>query len=186
MRLGIDLDGVVANFTKGWMTFYNRDFGADLEVEDSRAWNDLVELTHFNNIGEFWDWASDVDGHSVFWHLETFPGSVEALHELSQDGHEIVIITTKPRFAIEDTHSWLESNDIPRDEVHILGKKWTIDCEIYLDDGPYVLPGLLKHRPDRTVCRYIRPWNEAIPPAIDVRNFDDFRNVVRETSARLP
>ena len=42
MRLGIDLDGVVANFTKGWMGFYNDQFGTKLAVGDSKA----VSYTH--------------------------------------------------------------------------------------------------------------------------------------------
>ena len=140
VRLGIDLDGVVANFTKGWMTYYNRDFGTAFEVADSKRWHDLVELTHFHHIGEFWRWASDLDGHSIFFHLETFPGAVEALRDLHREGHQIVIITTKPGFAVEDTHAWLERHDVPRDEVHILANKWTIDCDVYLDDAPHQLP----------------------------------------------
>jgi 5'(3')-deoxyribonucleotidase len=47
MRLGIDLDGVVADFTAGWMRFYNAAHGTDLKVEDSQNWHDLVHLTHF-------------------------------------------------------------------------------------------------------------------------------------------
>ena len=35
MRLGIDLDGVVANFTKGWMDFYNLQYGTGFVVADS-------------------------------------------------------------------------------------------------------------------------------------------------------
>jgi uncharacterized HAD superfamily protein len=57
MRLGIDLDGVVANFTKGWMDFYNQDFGTNLVSSDSKRWNDLVELTHFADMSEFWEWS---------------------------------------------------------------------------------------------------------------------------------
>jgi hypothetical protein len=113
MRLGIDLDGVVANFTKGWMWFYNREFGAELSVEDSRRWNDLVDLTHFADIDEFWQWSSDLDGRSVFWHLEPFPGAVEALDGLAEEGHEIVVVTTKPAFAVDDTHEWIERHGIP-------------------------------------------------------------------------
>jgi hypothetical protein len=76
MRLGIDLDGVVANFTKGWMDFYNQDFGTDFVVSDSRRWNDLVTLTHFEDMSAFWSWSRDLDGRSVFWHLEPFPGAI--------------------------------------------------------------------------------------------------------------
>lgn len=179
MRLGIDLDGVVANFTKGWMAFYNEQFGTELAVADSKEWGDLVNLTHFNDIDEFWEWSSDLDGRSVFWHLEPFPGAIEALNDLDTAGHEIVIVTTKPAFAVDDTYDWVKSHRIPATEVHILEDKWLVDCDVYLDDGPHILPGLVAHRPDRTVCRYVRPWNRPVPGAIDVEDFDEFTELVR-------
>ncbi|MGB7859814.1 MAG: hypothetical protein WBM90_04900, partial [Acidimicrobiia bacterium] len=157
MRLGIDLDGVVANFTEGWMKFYNRDFGTNLVFEDSTNWGDLVDLTHFENIGEFWTWSRDLDGHSVFWHLEPFPGAVEALRSFADDGHHLVVITSKPDFARSDTLEWIERHRIPAAEVHILEDKWLIDVDVYLDDGPHILGPLVKERPDRTICRYVRP-----------------------------
>lgn len=178
MRLGIDLDGVVANFTKGWMDFYNREFGTDFSVADSKRWNDLVDLTHFTDIGEFWEWSSNLDGHSVFWHLEPFAGAVEALRDLADEGHSIVIITTKPKFAERDTQEWIERHGVPADEVYILEDKWLIECEVYLDDGPHVLPRLVANRPDATVCRYIRPWNEPVEGVVDVADFGGFRSVV--------
>ena len=30
MRIGVDLDGVVADFTKGWTTQYALDFGKEI------------------------------------------------------------------------------------------------------------------------------------------------------------
>lgn len=178
MRLGIDLDGVVANFTKGWIDFYNRDFGTDLRVELADTWDGLTSITHFEDMDAFWEWSSNLDGRSLFWHLETFPGAVEALHDLSGKGHDIVILTMKPPFAVEDTHDWIVSRGIPTTEIHILEDKWLVDCDVYLDDGPHVLPGLVVHRPDRVVCRYVRPWNASLPGAIDIRDFDEFRALV--------
>ena len=184
MRLGIDLDGVVANFTHGWMRFYNRDFGAQLVVDDSQDWGDLVNLTHFHDIDEFWRWSSRLDGRSVFWHLEPFPGAVEALQRLTRDGHEIVVLTTKPDFAVTDTHDWIERHGIPAAEIHILEDKWLVDCDVYLDDGPPVLAGLLKHRPDRLICRYVRPWNRPLEGAVDIQDFDEFIKLVSRVSEK--
>ncbi len=179
MRLGIDLDGVVANFTKGWIDFYNRDFGTYLKVEDATAWDGLTSITHFEDMAAFWRWTSNLDGRSLFWHLETFPGAVKALQDLDAEGHEIVIVTMKPRFAVDDTHQWIAAHQIPASEIHILEDKWRVDCDVYLDDGPHILPGLLRHRPDRVVCRYVRPWNAPLPGAIDIRDFDEFRALVK-------
>ena len=183
MRLGIDLDGVVANFTQGWMDFYNREFGTELVFEDSQRWGDLVDLTHFEDIDEFWEWASDLDGHSVFWYLDPFPGAVEAVRSLVDAGHEIVILTTKPDFAVDDAYHWIELHRIPAAEVHILEDKWIVDCEVYLDDGPHILPGLVEKRPNRVVCRYVRPWNRPVPGAIDVDDFFEFRELVDRMAA---
>lgn len=178
MRLGIDLDGVVTNFTAGWMRFYNKQFGTTFVFEDSKNWGDLVDLTHFQDINEFWAWASDIDGHSIFWHLDPFPGAIDAIRSLVDAGHQIVVITTKPSFAINDTHIWLERHRFPATEVHILEDKWTVDCEVYLDDGPHILPSLIEHRLTSTVCRYVRAWNKPVEGAIDIHDFKEFREVV--------
>lgn len=178
MRLGIDLDGVVANFTKGWMDFYNAEFGTDFALEDSKNWGDLVDLTHFEHIGQFWRWAGNLDGHSVFYHLEPYPGALEAIQRLSDEGHEIVIITSKPRFAYDDTHTWIERNAIPADETYILEDKWVVHADVYLDDGPHILPDLVRERPESTICRYVRAWNAPVEGAVDVADFDEFREVV--------
>ena len=178
------MDGVVANFTKGWMTFYNRQFGTSLTYADSVMWNDVTELTHFANIDEFWDWAADLDGKSIFWHLEAYPGAIEALQALADAGHQIIVLTTKPSFAIEDTFDWITRHHLPATEVHILEDKWTVECAIYLDDNPDLLPALVEERPEATVCRYVRPWNVPVAGAVDVGDFVEFRDVVQRVAAR--
>jgi len=92
--------------------------------------------------------------------------------------HKIVIITTKPRWATAETFAWIADNEIPTREVHITRRKWEVDCDVYLDDGPHNLDSLVLERPDRTVCRFIRPWNEPVPGAIDVDSWDIFETLV--------
>lgn len=177
MRLGIDLDGVVADFNGGWTRLYNREHGTELNAASVTRWNHIPDLTHFRHMGEFWRWASNLDGASLFRQLDTFPGAVEALENLARN-HDIVIVTTKPDFAVHDTYEWIAEKRLPTTEVHILEAKWEVPCDVYLDDGPHVLPGLVSGRPRATVCRYVRPWNRPIPGAVDVHDWDEFRAVV--------
>lgn len=187
MRLGIDLDGVVADFNSGWIRRYNRQYGVELAEDAVQAWDAIPSLTHFDDMGEFWKWAQDHDGHSLFRHLDTYPGAVEALWELTRKRQQVVIITTKPFWAIHDTFAWLAQHRIPTREVHIVEDKWKVSCDVYLDDGPHVIASLVKNRPEATVCRYVRPWNQPVPGAVDVANFEEFMAVVaREQQRKKP
>src|SRR5690606_18901965 len=118
-------------------------------------------------------------GASLFRHLDPYPGAVAALDELARD-HEIVIVTTKPSFAVADTHEWIAEHRLPTNEVHITDEKWEGDCDVFLDDGPHVLPGLVAGRPESVVWRYVRPWNDPVAGAVDVEDWPDFQRVVAE------
>ena len=174
LRIGIDLDGVVADFNRGWTSAWNEQRGTDIGVEDVDDWDVLPTLTGLSSMREFWRWASDLgEGRSLFRDLPTFDGAVDAVRELARAGHHPVVLTTKPHWAVHDTLSWLADVRFPTTEVHILEDKWTVDCDVYIDDAPHILRGYVQHRPEATLLRYVRPWNHPVEGTHDVRGWDD-------------
>ena len=180
MRLGIDLDGVVADFNKGWIDQYNADFGAAIPLDAVTTWDGIAPLTHFTDMEAFWEWARDFGNGSLFRHLDTHDGAVPTLEQLSDD-HDIVIITAKPDWAVADTLAWLADHRLPTREVHIVGihaPKWPVPCDVYLDDAPAHIAGIHTHRPEARVCRYVRPWNDPVPGVHDVHNWKEFEDLI--------
>lgn len=184
MRLGIDLDGVVADFNSGWIGRYNDEFGSAIPFDAVRSWNGIPSLTHFRDMREFWDWARNHGGASLFRHLDTYPGAVDTLDRLARR-HAVVIVTTKPRWAIHDTFEWIAEHRIPTREVHIVEDKWEVPCDVYLDDAPHVLEGLARFRTEALVCRFVRPWNDPVPGTVDVDGWPSFETLVSRTQRDL-
>lgn len=178
LRLGIDLDGVVADFNAGWISKYNEHFGTELTAEHVDIWDAPTLLTHFTDMGEFWAWArTSGGGASIFRVLQPYQGAVDALDRLAKR-HRVVIVTTKPNFAIHDTYEWLAEHRIPTTEVHIVDDKTTVDCDIYLDDADHNLAALRRARPHATVCRYVRPWNHPHAGVTDIATWPEFEHIV--------
>jgi 5'(3')-deoxyribonucleotidase len=172
VRLGIDLDGVVANFNRGWMDRYNAEFGTNFTDDLVDNWDAALDLTHFGHPGRFWEWVADTRP-TIFRSLTTYPGALEALHRLAQD-HEIIILSNKPPWAVSDTFCWIGEQGLPTREVHLLRDKWLVECDIYLDDSPHLLPKLVRHRPGAVICRYARPWNDSVAGTHDIAGWDQF------------
>jgi 5'(3')-deoxyribonucleotidase len=181
MRLGIDLDGVVADFDGGWMSRYHEEFGSDprlLHAEPGApqmVWDGLHHGTHFPDMDAFWEW---VHQRHLFRHLDPMPGAREALAELAADGHDIVILTAKPDRAVPDTLHWIADLALPTREIHFIHDKHRVACDVYLDDSPLVLPALVAHRPEAVVCRMVAPWNEPVAGTVEVTDWSAFLDVV--------
>jgi 5'(3')-deoxyribonucleotidase len=178
MRLGIDLDGVVADFNRGWIDRYNAEFGAELGLDAIRHWDGIPGITHFEDMAAFWEWARHHDGASVFRHLEPYPGALDSLARMSGNGHHIVILTFKPDWAISDTFAWLGDHRIPTREVHVTDAKHLVPCHLYLDDAPYQLERIAAARPDAVTCRFARPWNRPIPGTETVTSWSEVEALV--------
>ena len=185
LRLGIDLDGVVADFNSGWTQLHNAEFGGSLTPDQVTTWDILHTLGGFDDMEGFWAWARGNEARpSIFRHLELLPGAIDTLRALDAAGHRVVIVSTKPDWAVHDTMHWLADNEIPTHEVHLTFHKHLVDCDVYLDDAPGVLPELVEHHPDALVCRFVRPWNDPVEGAIDVHDWSDFHTIVTEQTLR--
>lgn len=183
LRLGIDMDGVIVDFNAGWIRLYNEEFGDDLRPEDAVMWSSPTALTAFETMGQFWRWARDCShGASLFRHLDPYPGALDAVDRLAGD-HDIVIVTTKPRYAVEDTMAWLADHEVPATEVHIVDDKTTVDCDVYLDDSDDNIVALGHHRRDAVVCRFVRPWNRHHEGTVPVEDWGQFEHVVERVAA---
>ncbi len=186
MRLGIDLDGVVADFNAGWIRLHRDEFGSELRPEMVTTWDGPHELGGFADMRAFWRWAQgNEDRPSIFRHLDPYPDAIATLHRLDRAGHDVVIITAKPAWARTDTFRWLADHELPTAEVHMIDRKHTVACDVYLDDGPRVLPPLVRLRPSALVCRFVRPWNRPVDGAVDVESWSEFHDVVVRRSRRV-
>lgn len=179
MRLGIDLDGVVADFDGGWTRMYAEEFGRPPH-QAVREWDGLHRLTHFADMAEFWDW---MHSREIFGQLDLVPGALAGLTELAAD-HDIVIITAKQDAAIPQTLRWIADRGLPTREIHFTSAKHEVACDVYLDDSPRVLPRLVQHRPQALVCRMVAPWNEPVPGTVDIAGWPEFVAAVAAHAVR--
>lgn len=182
LRLGIDLDGVVANFNVGWVGRYNEAFEASLQESEIVTWDSPLDLTHFGDMDQFWKWAREGKA-TIFRNLPPYEGALEALDRLARR-HRIVIVSSKFDWAIPDTLAWIAQHRITAREVHFVWKKWTVDCDVFLEDAPHNLEELSEKRPDAIVCRMVRPWNQPVRGAVDVADWQAFEQLVSELEVK--
>lgn len=189
MRIGLDLDGVCYDWDRT-VRYLLRERLPDSPYKD-RAHPVNQPSTHWDYLEghlapEHWRWIwKDGVAQGLFRHGHIIKGAVEGMRDLLADGHDLVVVTSRPKQAINDTLQWIAFLGIPFSGVHIISDgspKSQVKCDVYVDDRDKNVEDLARNTNAKLVALYSQTWNAsytAAPPVVRVANWGEFVQCVR-------
>lgn len=183
--LGVDLDGVCADYTGGFRRVVAADRGIrpeELPIE--RSWG-------------FEEWGLDADEFArlhrravteerMFRDLPAFEGCAETLWRLSDAGVWIRIITHRLYVnwghaqVVSDTVTWLDEARVPYRDLCFLGNKPDVGADVYIDDAPHNVDAL--RAAGNAVIVFDQPYNKDLDGP-RVSGWDQVEDLVLELAA---
>lgn len=160
--LGVDLDGVCADYVAGFRRSVAQIWGvAEESLTKDVTW-------------DFVEWGIDeeqfielhrlaVQEHRLFIDLPAIDGAADSLWRLSDAGVWIRIVTHRlvvnwdHRMIVSDTVQWLDDNRIPYRDICFLGRKPEVQADVYIDDAPHNVDAL--RAAGNTVIVFDQPYN---------------------------
>lgn len=178
MRLLIDQDEVLAQFTARILEWWNEDHKTDIKVEDCKTY--WLEETLGPRSAYFI--KSCMREPKFFADLDPIPGAIEGMKELHDRGHELVIASKVPLNAgigFYGKVEWIRKHLPWFDLNYFVGvqKKTLLSGNSLLDDSP----SNVKQFQDagRHVIRFERPWNRHLGPCDShVTSWEQYVNAV--------
>lgn len=183
---GVDLDGVVADYTLGFREVVAVDRGVAAESLplarswDFREWDLSVE--DFNRLHQY-----AVSELRMLASLPAIEGAADALWRLSDAGVWIRVVTHRlytnwgHAAAIADTVTWLDQHRIPYRDICFLGAKPEIEADCYIDDAPHNIEGLREE--GNTVIVFDQPYNRDFD-GLRARTWPEVEEIVVDLAAR--
>ncbi len=192
IKIGIDLDEVVADFINKFLEFYNGKYEKNILKEDIKSYN-LWENDFFGFdkqgaiqiVDEFYD-------SELFDEMELIQDATRVIRELSDD-FEIFIVTSRPLRFKEKTENFLKNNQILYEiiysnEIHNAnGSKNKADiCKelgvnILIDDNKDYAKNCAEN--NIKVFLLSKPWNsnhEKHENIIKVENWQEILDIVKD------
>lgn len=139
MKVGVDMDGVLHNWTDAVLAVLRREWGVDLFCEgDPPYWDWIPD----NVKPEAWEWLWSTQGAiDRMFDGPAYPGGWEALAHF-RSRHHVAIVTHRPQKAREATLRWLYTHRVPFDSLHFTPdhKKafWVPEVDVWIDDSSEV------------------------------------------------
>lgn len=175
MTIGLDIDGVIRNFTGSFNVVYNdmldniKENFYHLYTEKQKKIPLDYEPVVYNMEDDIYDKSAvdkifnGIEIYSVLSNAKIYPKSVEFIKELKEIADNIFFITHQPnQYCVEATLDWLKKNS------GILGlascifcegdDKWKY-CDILIDDRPKSIQSA--NRNGKIGICMERPWNQS-------------------------
>lgn len=164
-RIGVDADGTCYDLIEPWLRLWEAASGNKHGPEDVTVYNPHLVLGP--NRGEMSPEDTErfyglLESEGLFLGLKPFAGSLDAVKELHDVGHEIHIVSAPagPISASEKLHAFKRDLPwLPRKHVSLIHRKHLLDLDVLIDDAPENAEAMRRHRPDTLVVGLEMPWN---------------------------
>ena len=179
MKLAIDIDGCLANFTHAFGDLLIEDSGVNLLGPDWKndpgfpgTWNWHHDAGYnLDQIGRAWRYVAEGE---TFWRdlkpLDSAAATIQQLNRLAGWGHDVYYVTHRAgKKAKRQTEEWLNSFGMEHPTVILSGQKMPIlvatDVNFFIDDKPDTVNEVYRNMgQDITVFLKDAPYNRADRP----------------------
>ena len=174
MRIYVDYDDCLCETARAFTGIAKELFGKTVPYEDVRFFN-LQESFELSD-EQYEELMREGHRGEVLLSYEETPMASETLNEWVDKGHEVSIITGRPKSAYEASREWLDRHGLGRIKLYCLNKygrdafiknsEFSLELEDYykmsfdyaVEDSPMAFK-FFDHLPDLKVMVYDRPWN---------------------------
>jgi len=164
--LGVDLDGVCADYTSAFRAVVAAEWDVPEDSLTTEVSWDFVEWGLDRD--RFLDLhRAGVQQHRMFRDMPAIEGASDALWRLSVAGVWLRIITHRlvtnwgHQTIVSDTVEWLDLRRIPYRDLCFLGRKPEAQADAYVEDAPHNIEAL--RASGNTVIVFDQPYNRDLP-----------------------
>jgi len=180
MKLGFDIDGVVANTPLAMVTYINNKFDLNF-TEKVFKHHDVYSNTYVEDPEKNEKIANAMLEEVILntdrmAAVEVYKDAVEVIRKLSRQ-HSIHFITSRPESQHQVTTDWMRKHRVPFTTIHSLGSDApgggkvgkgkiarTLNLDFFIDDSPSNLPDFYRYKKRwrKGIALLTRPWNKDI------------------------
>lgn len=189
MVIGVDLDGVVADYTGGLLKFAEETLGLCRHtLPPPRDWG-FSNVQFKSSVGKEFQFYDMHNAFVSFPHhgllkLKVLPYAIQSLRSLRDRGHTIRIVTQRGAHAdaaetahMKQTLHWLQKKLIPFHEIVFTNDKTSVRCDVMLEDAPHHIQAFAAAKIPYLI--FDQPYNQQ-EPGIRVNGWPEAMRLLEE------
>jgi uncharacterized HAD superfamily protein len=191
LRIGIDVDDVLAESLPGYLEAFRRRFGREVRIEEA-AWEIFRRYPEISAT-QMWGFFSELEASDFLGTRPVYPEAVKAVRALATDGHRLFVVTGRLTQHRDHTRRLLERAGlleffealVHREHETVADYKLRIvremKLDLLIDDELHV--ALAAAEVPIPVLLFDRPWNRAELPA-GITRVTDWDHALRVVAAQ--
>jgi len=107
MRIGVDIDEVLASYMDAFILFHNEKYNTSLVRSDFKQYNisHILGISYEEDVNRAYEFFET----DYFRNIETIEGSEKGLKQLKKY-HELIIVTGRQFYIEQETRNWLDTH----------------------------------------------------------------------------